>query len=222
MMYDGKIKAWVMREKWKRKIMPYEQKFTASGKEYSTYNFMVGLTKKIFDFVIDDLTKSGIPLGQIPTIMARSGLTEASIKRKLKGKEETHLYELEPLLKTVNYSIRSHHITVGEIFKVVKSSPNYTYTQELNRIILKRNIYPEFFINFNPDKPTDFEVDFGKEEIINHIGENKMIRLVLEAIGTFYEAEKKSMKGMEKNVKTEIRRQYLNSEIIIKNKPSTR
>lgn len=215
---NGRIREWVKKEKWKATLMPHTPKTNHKGHRYTEYNFNSGVTKKIYDAIITDMKNSHITERQLPTIISRCGLTMESIRRKLAGIEETHLYELEPMIKTLNYKMHFNYAE-NEIFRIVKVTPNYTYKQELNRIIIRRNIYPKFFINFNPDKPTDFEVNFHEETIKFKIQELKMVHLVYEGIETFYKEEKKVIKTkMKDTIRKEIRRQYLNDEIHIKNK----
>ena len=216
MAYNGRLRAWVIREKWKALHIDHTQRKNKNDKIITKYNFNSGFTKKIWDAIIDDLRSSGIPINQIPTIMGRSGLSIASIKRKMEGKEETHLYELEPILQTFNFKIRFNY-SDKEILRIEKVNNNYTYKQELNKIIIRRNLYPKFFINFNPDKPTDFEIDFHEEIVKFPIPEFKMVDLVMSGIQTFYKEEKKELqRKMKIAIRNEIRRQFLNGEILTK------
>lgn len=217
-MYNGRLRAWVLREKWKATIMEHTVTTNHKGKMLTKYNYNSGFVKKIWDALIEDVTKCGIPISQIPTIASRSGLSANSIRRKMEGKEETHLYEIEPILQSFNYKVRFNY-SENEILRIEKFSRNYTYRQELNKIIIRRNIYPKFFINFNPDKPTDFEIDFHEELVKFPIGEGKMVKMVYEGIETFFKSEKKDINiKIKSQIRKEIRRQFLSGEILTNKK----
>ena len=218
MRYNGRIRNFVLREKWKG--MQMEHELTKNYKDHiiTKYNYNSGFVKKIWDAIIADINKSGISTRFIPTIASRCGLMASSIKRKIEGVEETHLYELEPILKTFNYKVRFNY-SDKEILRIEKVSENYTYKEELNRIIIRRNIYPKFFINFNPDKPTDFEIDFHEEMVKFPISEYKMVQLVLEGIETFYKSERREIKNkIIASIRKEIRRQFLSGDILTNTK----
>lgn len=219
MGFNLKAMHWVLREKWKcEHIDLFGVIETKTGKRKNHYNYQSGMTKRIWDAMLDELRRNGVANADIPQILATCGLSQASIKRKMEGREETHLYELEHILKAANYSI-VFNPSEKEIFRVTRYLPVYQITEELDRVVIKRNLYPKMHINFNPNDLTDLEIDFGKEKIFNKIGVFKLTDLVIPAMMQYFNKEsEKTLTKIKKAVRSEIRRQWLNEDIIIKNK----
>lgn len=219
MGYNGAVKSWVLREKWKcEHIDLFGIIETSNGKRKNHYNYQSGFTKRIWDYMLKDLTDNGIRMTDIPKLLSSCGLSKASIVRKMSGNEETHLYEIEQILLAANYTIH-FNASEKEIFRVSRVKPIYQISEELDRVIIRRNLYPKMHINFNPNNLTDIEIDFGKEEIISKVGFQKMIDYVLPAMLQYFNSEdRKTIAKITKTVRTEIKRQSLNGEVLIKNK----
>lgn len=219
MGFNGKAKAWVEREKWKcEHIDLFGIVQTTNGKRKNHYNYMSGINKRIWDLMIKDLTDHGVKKNDIPKLLAECGLSISSIQRKMTGNEETHLYEMEHILRAANYEIR-FGVTEKEIFRVWRKKPIFEISEELDRVIVTRNLYPKFFVNFKAENPADMEIDFGKKQLISKVGIGKMTELVLQCALKYYENETpKKIKELQKIIRNEVRRQFLNDEIIVKNK----
>lgn len=219
MGFNGKIRSFILREKWKcEHIDLFGIVQTTNGKRKNHYNYQSGFNKRIWDYMLKDLLDNGITKAEIPNLLSECGLTIASIKRKMSGHEETHLYEMEQILLAANYQIRFNE-SEREIFRVVRRFPIFQVSEELDRVIVKRNLYPKFFVNFKAEDPKDMEIDFGKENIIKKIGIRKLTDFVLQAMMKYYENENgKEQNRLRKIIKEEVARQFLNEEIIIKNK----
>lgn len=218
-MYNGKLREWVKKEQWKcEHIDLFGIVQTTTGKRKNHYNYQSGFTKRIWDAMLDDLIKNGIRQGDIPKILSSCGLTIKSIERKMSGHEETHLYEMEQILLAANYTIQ-FDAAEKEIFRVTRKYPIYQVSEEMDRVIIKRNLYPKMHINFNPNDLKDMEIDFGKEKIISNIGIIKMVSYVLPAMLQYFNSkDKKTITKLTTAIKTEVKRQYLNEEILITNK----
>lgn len=219
MGFNGKAIAWINREKWKcEHIDLFGIVQTTNGKRKNHYNYMSGINKRIWDLMIKDLVDNGVKMGDIPKLLSESGLSVSSIQRKMTGHEETHFYEMEHILRAANYEFR-FGTTEREIFRVARRKPIFEISEELDRIIVTRNLYPKFFINFKAENPQDMEIDFGKKTLISKVGINKMTEYVLQCALKYYENETpKEIKKLTKIIRDEVRRQFLNDEIIVKNK----
>lgn len=219
MAYNGKAMAWVKREKWKcNHIDLFQVIETKTGKRKNHYNYQSGFTKRIWDAMIKDLIENGVRRDEIPKLLSSCGLSIMSIRKKMDGREETHLYEIEQLLLAANYTIK-FNFSEREIFRVTRNVPVYQITEELDRVVIRRNVYPKMHINFNPNDLKDLEIDFGKENIIRKIGVLKLTQLVLPAMLQYFDGkDKKTITKIKKTVREEIRRQFLNEEILINNK----
>lgn len=216
MAFNGRVREFVKREKWKcEHIDLFEVIETPTGKRRNRYNYQSGITKRIWDAVLKDLQKHGIPLGEIPRLLSSCGLTMTSIKKKMEGTEETHLYEMEQILLAANYSIQFGNAE-REIFRVTRHYPVYQVFEELDRVIIKRNLYPKMHINFNPEKIDDFEIDFSKEKNREAIGVRKVTEFAIAGILQYFNKQNpKEIKKIEKAIRNEVKKQWLNNEIII-------
>lgn len=219
MGYNGKLMAWVKREKWKcEHIDLFQIVETKAGKRKNHYNYQSGFNKRIWDAMIKEMTDNGIRLNDIPKILSSCGLSIVSIVRKMDGREETHLYEMEQILLAANYKIQ-FNLMDKEIFRISRFLPIYQITEELDRVIIRRNLYPKLHVNFDPNNLTDMEIDFGKENIISRISIQRLTQFVLPAMLQYFNStDKKLISKMTKIIKDEIKRQFLNEDILIKNK----
>lgn len=219
MAFNGKILSWVNREKWKcEHIDLFGIVQTTNGKRKNHYNYQSGLNKKMWDAMINDLLDNGIIKNDIPKILSSCGLSIASIRRKMTGHEETHIYEMEQMLLAANFRIQFNREN-REIFRVTRHLPVYQITEELDRVIVRRNLYPKLHVNFNPNDLKDMEIDFGKEEIISKLTKYKITEFVLPAMLQYFDIkDKKELAKLTKTIKNEINKQFLNEDILIKNK----
>lgn len=217
-MYNGKLRWYIEKEKWKCKHIDLFQIIeTKNGKRKNHYNYQSGITKRIWDALIEDMQKYGINKSEIPRILSSCGLTAASIEKKMEGREETHLYELDHILRAADYSLVFNQ-TEKEIFRVMRYLPVYQVTEELDRVIVKRNTYPKMHINFNPNDLSDLEIDFGKEKLISKIGRYKLMDFVVPTMMQYFNGkDEKTNEKIKKAIRKEINKQWLNEEIIIKN-----
>ena len=218
MGFNGKIMSWVNREKWKCEHIDLFQVIeTTNGKRKNHYNYQSGITKRIWDALLEDMQKYGISRQEIPKVLSDCGLSIASIERKIAGNEETHLYELDHILRAANYSLVFNQ-TEKEIFRVMRYLPVYQVTEELDRVIVKRNTYPKMHINFNPNDLSDLEIDFGKEKLIKTIGKYRLMDFVVPAMMQYFdEKDVKTFNKIKAAIRKEINKQWINEDIIIKN-----
>lgn len=149
--FNSKAYWMAQRKKTLESFLETRMELDDKGFKRTVINYFSGDIKNHFEKVFKAYRKHGILREEVIEMMAQTGITKADIIRQLKGKAPMLAVEFFEYNKAMGVD-NNGNITMSI----------HTHRIEMDRIIIRRNVYPQFYININIDDVFDYDCDLSK------------------------------------------------------------
>lgn len=195
------------------KLLSYKVVEGKSGMQRREFNYMSGRTKKIFDSIRLQFENNGMPMGAIIEVLDAEKLPmfKNELMKMLSGEIPIPVHEFFALIKILGFDM-----------DLVRKDDFHQYEWQKGReerLIIRRMIYPRFYVNLDPENLKDYEFVF-EEKIKRPLTKTKLMKLLLIAINSYFKADGGSTpfnkKYTRKKFVEDFNRKYYRNEIIKK------
>lgn len=163
------------------KLLEYEIVEGKGGMKKRKFNYMSGVPKDYFDSIKKEFEKNGISFYDIIDNQeaAKLPMFKKELKEMLKGEIEMPIHEFFALIKILGFQLN-----------LVRKDNFHSYewqSGQEDRLIIRRDVYPKFYVNLDPENLKDFEYVF-LEKTKKPMTKTKMMKLLLIAIHSYFKA----------------------------------
>ena len=160
--------------------------YVESDHEYGTnykFNYYSGDIKEHFEKIYSYYQEAGFNKFDFMHLMSQSGFSFSKIKRQMSGVVPMLAIEYLEYTKALNADLN------GNLEMPVYTS--YIHSVERDRLIIRKNVAPKFYINMNINDFYDYEVDFSAYKKAE-FGERKMWKFFRLALKSYFITDESS------------------------------